>query len=272
MIFARTGRGRPAMLRLDHRGSVRATQSYNAVAILFLLTGPIAAQENPARLEFDLAVINPANENKITAGSTSSSSFGGDRLELRGFTVKAMVKMAYRLQDYQIIGGPKWFDNDTYDVDAKSAPGGTQQQIPQKLQSLLADRFQLVLRRETRTLPAYALGPVKSGSKLKEAGPGAPPGGFGWGPRMIRSKGATMHDFAERLADALQHPVLDQTGLSGIYEIDLKFAPVEPNPSDTDPGPSIFQALQEQLGLKLDTTKGPVEVMVVDRLERPSAN
>jgi len=81
-----------------------------------------------------------------------------------------------------------------------------------------------------------------------------------------------MQDLAEKLAETLQHPVLDQTGLRGTYEIDLRFAPVQPDTSDTSGAPSIFQALQEQLGLRLDTTKGPVEVMVVDRLEKPPAN
>jgi uncharacterized protein (TIGR03435 family) len=89
---------------------------------------------------------------------------------------------------------------------------------------------------------------------------------------MMSSKAASMQDLAESLEEALQHPVLDQTGLSGAYEVDLKFAPVAPDPSDSGTAPPIFEALQEQLGLKLVTVKAPVRVLVVDYAQKPSAN
>ena len=244
----------------------------NGVAAMALLAlWPVGAQQNSTRLEFEVAAINPANANKLTPGAISSSRSDDHRLEVRGYTLKALVMMAYRLQGYQIAGGPKWFDSDGYDIDAKSPAGASVQQMPERLQSLLADRFQLALHHETRTLPAYALVVNQGGPKMQPA-PDAKPMGFGWGPRSIRSKAATMQDFAEKLAGALQHPVLDRTGLAGLYQVDLQFAPVAPDPSETGVAPDILDALREQLGLRLETTRGPVDVLVIDRAEKPSGN
>jgi uncharacterized protein (TIGR03435 family) len=230
-----------------------------------------AAQQSGGRVEFEVAAINPANIVKITAGATSSSRVGGGRFEVRGFTLKALVKMAYRIQDYQISGGPKWFDSETYDIDAKFPAGATDQQVPQMLQSLLADRFHLAFHHETRTVSAYELVAAKNGPTLHEA-PADKGQGLGSGPRMIRSKGASMAALVDKLGEMLECPVVDRTGLQGIYAFDLAFAPIQPDPSGNDSGPSIFSALQEQMGLKLEKTKAPVEVTVIDRAEKPSAN
>jgi len=236
-----------------------------------LLLSRMSAQLGSAPIEFEVAIIHPASTARITSGASSSTRITNDRFEVRGFTLKALIKMAYRIEDYQILGGPKWFDSDPYDIDAKSPHGGTPQQIPQRLQSLLIDRFRLLLHHEARNLPAYALATTKDGPKIKRSEAGAQTG-FGWGPSMIRSQGASMRDFAERLAEALHHPVFDQTGLGGLFAIDLKFAPVDPDPSDNISAPSIFEALQEQLGLKLSATKGQVDVIVIDGAEKPASN
>lgn len=240
-----------------------------AIALIGMLPALCFQQSDADKAAFEVAAIHAADVTRITAGATSSSRTFTDRCELRGYTLKALVKMAYGLQDYQLTGGPKWFDSDRYDIDAKLPAGGSARQVPQMMQALLADRFQLAIHREIRTVSAYALVVDKNGPKLTPAA-GVPMGGFGWGPRMIGSKSATMAEFAERLADAVQHPVIDQTGLTGNYAVQLNFAPVDP--ATPDPGPSIFSALQDQLGLKLEPTKAPLDVTVVDRAEKPSAN
>jgi uncharacterized protein (TIGR03435 family) len=250
---------------------VGAIRIRTGAAITLMCLFRLGAQPAPARIEFEVAAIHEANAGRSTEGAMASTRVANNRLEVRGFTLKALVKMAYSLQDYQIIGGPKWFDSDRYDIDAKLPADAVTQQIPERLQSLLTDRFQLVVHPETRSLPAYALVAAKGGAKLPRATDDAPQG-FGWGPRMIRSKAALMQDLAQKLSAALQYPVLNQTGMSGLYQVDLKFAPVAPDPSDSNPGPSIFDAVQEQLGLRLEATKGPVDVMVVERAERLSAN
>ena len=148
---------------------------------------------------------------------------------------------------------------------------GPSSQVPQMLQSLLADRFHLAFHHETRTVSAYELVAAKNGPTLHEA-PADKGQGLGSGPRMIRSKGASMAALVDKLGEMLECPVVDRTGLQGIYSFDLAFAPIQPDPSGNDSGPSIFSALQEQMGLKLEKTKAPVEVTVIDRAEKPSAN
>jgi uncharacterized protein (TIGR03435 family) len=237
---------------------------------LFTLPPSTTAQSEADRaVKFAVAAIKPGNTARITAGAESSSRIAGNRFEVRGFTVKALIKMAYRIQDYQISGGPKGLDSEAYDIDAKFPAGATVQQLPQMLQSLLSDRFRLALHHKLRFVSAYELVTAKGGPILHDAPAEA---GVAWGPRMIRSKGASMPTLAEKLTEALGRPVVDHTGLKGIYPFDLAFAPIQPDPSASDSGPSIFVALQEQMGLKLKTTRAQMEVTVIDHAERPSAN
>ena len=228
-----------------------------------------AQEQHSERLEFEVAVIKPGNIARITTGAANSSRIGSGRFEVRGFTLKALIKMAYRIRDYQISGGPKGLDSEAYDIDAKFPVGATVQQVPQMIQSLLADRFQLAFHHETRLVSAYELVTAKNGPMLHDS---PAESGVGWGPRMIRSKGASMATLAENLTEALGSPVVDHTGLKGIYAFELGFAPIQPDPSANDSAPSIFMALQEQMGLKLQTTRTQVEVTVIDRAEKPSAN
>jgi uncharacterized protein (TIGR03435 family) len=142
------------------------------------------------------------------------------------------------------------------------------------LQAMLADRFQLVYHRETRTLPVYFLEVAKGGAKLKKAT--AAGHSMSAGPRMIKYSGATMQTLASQLTSYFGRKVLDQTQLEGEYEIDLSFAPINASPSvesaQTETLPSIFSALEEQLGLRLRSGNGPVEVVVIDKAEKPSEN
>jgi uncharacterized protein (TIGR03435 family) len=145
----------------------------------------------------------------------------------------------------------------------------TAAQAPQMMQSMLADRFGLVVHRETRTVPVYDLTVARSGIKLP-VGDGRV--GMSAGPRLIRYGSGTMAELASQLSSYLGRHVVDRTGLTGQYAISLSFAPVDPSAAGgdaQDSAPSIFAALQEQAGLKLESARGPVEILVIDHAERP---
>jgi uncharacterized protein (TIGR03435 family) len=228
--------------------------------------------------------------------------------------LRVLMEAAYNVQSFQIVGGPDWAASDGYAVDAKASGNPEHAQMMLMLQSLLEDRFQLQIHRESREMPVYALVPARSGLKLppprdgscvEETGvigpladPGArmqPPGqGPTAAPRCggldvpLESGGARllggkvpMAEFVRVLSQVLGRTVTDQTGFSGVFDVTLDFLPDEttaglpPPPPGTIPfataSPSIFSAVQ-QLGLRLESIKGPVEVLVIDHVERPSAN
>jgi uncharacterized protein (TIGR03435 family) len=148
----------------------------------------------------------------------------------------------------------------------------------QRLQTLLADRFQLRLRRETKELPVYALVAGKNGPKLREADE---QGAMSLGRGRITARKASMERLAENLGNQLGRTVVDRTGLEGNFAFELEWTPdpgqpldlLDPSPAPADPsGPSIFTALQEQLGLKLEPQKDPVEILIIDHVEKPSEN
>jgi len=226
-------------------------------------------------------------------------------------TVKFLLEFAYRMKDSQISGLPGWADSEHYDVEAKQDdssadakpklnPDERGEQLRLMLQSMLADRFKLALHHETKELPLYALVVGKNGPKLHEsppapgdalpAGPPTPNGPqprgsirmMGRGELSLNAVGLDM--FAEVLSRQLGRLVVNKTGLTGKYDLTLKWTPDEGQgpmaggpsrdaapPPDAN-GPSIFTALQEQLGLKLDLQKGPTDTIVIDHVERPSEN
>jgi len=190
--------------------------------------------------------------------------------------------VAYDVRNYQLLGSPDWVNDDPYDIAAKAEGDSalTVDQVRQLLQALLADRFQLKLHRETKELSIYSLVVGKNGQKLKEAT------GDQFSMNIIRRPGqtlitvskGTMAQLSATLSSQVGRPVLDMTGLKGGYDFKLTFAPeslqadANAAASDSNNAPSIFTAVQEQLGLRLDSTKGPVEVLVIDHVERPSEN
>ena len=210
----------------------------------------------------------------------------------RGMALKFIVGRAYGKFSFQILGGPAWFDSDGYDIEAKP-DSITEQQLEKlsweqrdevqsrMLRTLLEDRLKLKVHEETRQLPIFALIVAKNGSKLHEtkaentdsAGSKRFGSGLTVSNGKIIAKGVSMDELAAQLTGTgnIDHNVLNKTGLTGVYDFTLQYSDDESTISDSSP-PSIFTAIQEQLGLKIESTKGPVKVLVIDHVERPSAN
>jgi uncharacterized protein (TIGR03435 family) len=227
----------------------------------------------------------------------------GGAVRVTNMSLKELIEQAYGVHPFQISGGPAWLDSARYDVNAKPEnPRQSRIERDRMLQSLLADRFQLTIHRETRELPVYALVLArkdgKLGPKLTESkegpcavyDPANPPPfsaivcgttkfnpSHGW----LTITSLPLDSPTKTLAQVLGRTVIDKTGLAGKYDMHLEWGPEEnqllqlppgiPNPPPND-GPAIFVAVQEQLGLKLESQKGPVEVLVIDRAEKPSEN
>ena len=203
-----------------------------------------------------------------------------------------------------IEGGPDWIHSETFGIDAKSdGHPGILMMLGSMMQAILEDRFKLRIHRETRQGPVYELALGKGSPKLKPFQDGSctpvlvghplPPlaSGQHYCRRVVNPRGSvdieggTLSDLAGLLGMALDRPVIDKTGITDLFEIHLKFSPDDfaaPRPATTDTGapaavsspdaPGIFQAIQEQLGLKLAPAKGPVDVLAIDHIERPSEN
>ncbi len=214
----------------------------------------------------------------------------GGNLRLVGATLKNLIAYAYNVREFTISGGPGWINSDRFDINARaeqsSASGdssGGSRQIPERLRSLLAERFQLAIHRESKEQNVYALVLAKSGPKFSEAKPESKPTIRGRRGSII-GQGVGMQMLVINLANSMDRPVLDRTGLTGTYDFKLEWSPDAQGPSSIagaggeapllpDPnGPSLFAALQEQLGLRLEPQKAPVEILVIDRAARPSEN
>jgi uncharacterized protein (TIGR03435 family) len=205
-----------------------------------------------------------------------------------GASLKNLVSMAYGVRPFQ-VSGPDWIDTEHFDVEARvvtsdaTTPAhppkvsSAQRKTGERLRNLLADRFQLALHRETREQPMFELVVAKGGPKLHESTEGKNLIQKGIGTLKGQSVGLRM--LVINLSNELQHPVTDKTELAGTYDFELKWTPIipagqslgAPPPADPD-RPEIFTAIQEQLGLRLEARKGPVEVLVIDHAERPSKN
>jgi len=262
----------------------------------------LPAQEKDATFE-----VASVKANKSGDSNGNMRGVGSDRVVATNMPVRPMITFAYQVAGYQLIGGPGWLTTDRYDINAKleAAPTSVQPFIPGSttpnpmqlaLRNLLEDRFKLRVHRETRELDIYALvmarpgggpGPglkptVQDCSKAVEAAqrPGAPPPGapgqpfcgIAGSPGRVRFGGLPASSFATAFAGPAGRMVVDRTGMTGSWDFELTFAPENrgPDAPPADPNaPSFFTAIQEQLGLKLEPTKGPVDVLVIDSVEKP---
>jgi len=248
---------------------------YCVIAGIAWGTSAVWGQAASAPPAFDVVSIKPS------AATNTDKTFhlGPDgSFQAGNYSLKDLIRLGWDVRNFQILGGPGWLDTERYNVQAKPvapfAAHSTEgfKQLGLMVQAMLAERFQIKVHRQTKEMAVYYLALGKGESKLKRTGDAMDPTtrmGDGRG-RMWAVK-FSMALLANYLGGELGVAVLDRTGLSGVYDLELKW-----NPDDgrrpTDSGPSIFAALQEQLGLKLESGRGPVEVLVVDSAERPSAN
>lgn len=237
----------------------------------WLLT--LAALSSPARAQppaFEVASVRSHQPSGTGEGRTSLDSAPGS-LTFRNARLSDCIKWAYQVRDYQ-ISGPSWLTVEKYDIAAKAASPAHTDQLRQMLQTLLAERFKLQFHRETRDLPVYALAVAKSGPKLHKADPGGNTSMNGENGSFA-FRGTSMPQFAEDLSTFSQvdRPVLDRTGIPGVFDFNLKFGDSNDEMKRalvTGDGVSIFTIVQEQLGLKLEARKGPVEMLVIDHVAR----
>jgi uncharacterized protein (TIGR03435 family) len=246
---------------------------------------------------YDVASIKPGKP-----GMGSTLLFRLDGLTANRMTLKALLREAYGIENDQIVGAPSWVNTQTYDIEAKvdAADAAALERLSEDqrklmFQSFLAERFQLKVHRETKEL-SIALVIAKNGPKLREAkpgdtypdgikGPDGKPGGHAgmmmWGSGRLTGQGISIASMVPPLTQQLGRTVLDKTGLTGRYDVELRWTPDDTSTPATgpdsgtaaeSPAPSIFTALQEQLGLKLESRKAPVEVLVIDHVQAPSAN
>jgi uncharacterized protein (TIGR03435 family) len=231
---------------------------------------------------FEVATIKPSKPDQPGKLITVQ----GNRLRTVNITLSDLIAFAYGVQSKQVIGAPPWAGTDKFDIEGKPEGEGTpsQEQWKGMLQKLMADRFKLSFHREKKELPVYALSVGKTSPKLtkSQGDPNGLPGLFFTGLGNLHVTNANMADFTNLMQSAvLDRPVVDQTGLEGRFDFELNWTPDDsqfqsfgvriPPPGDNAP-PPLYTAIQEQIGLKLDATKAPADVLVIDHVEKPSEN
>jgi uncharacterized protein (TIGR03435 family) len=244
----------------------------------------------PASLTFEVAAIKPTNPDKRDLGLHKTNGL----FVATGYTLQRLIAFAYDVELFQVSGGPGWGNFERYDISAKKERDprlAKPDDDRYRVRALMADRFNLTIHRESKELPIFALVIGKNGSKLQTAKPhvgssGVSGRGGNGGIQWIFTD-APVSLLVHELSQRLGRPVVDRTGLDAHYDFKLEWAPdpsqpvvqsrdsgtaVSSAPAPDSSGPSIFTALQEQLGLKLEAEKGPVEIIVIDRADKPSEN
>jgi uncharacterized protein (TIGR03435 family) len=250
---------------------------------------------NSGNIEFEVATIRPSKPGAHGATYEFTPENG---VRVTNATLKGIIEMAYDIRDFQISGGPSWVDSEQFNIVAKSATGASEngttntaanlQETRLRLQKLLETRFQLKLRRETKDVPVFVLVVRKGGPKLETSGDSggqqSSPAGINAACGQMIGTHTTIANLAYKLSRQLSRPILDDTGLTGQYDFRLFWTPdsgscagvtdtANPDPAiSTSDAPSIFSAVQEQLGLKLEQQRGPVDFLVINSVEKPSAN
>jgi len=251
----------------------------------FVLSVPACAQSVPATAKVErmaadahpslaVAAIHLHDPNSRLQGF----NFEGSRYTVRNQSVASLMMFAYGIHPKQIADAPDWVLHDRYDIEGKPDVSGepTLKQQQQMLQKLLTERFGLHFKGEKRELSVYAIQIAKGGPRLKPASnPDAEADqdaeGHGTETTQIYTS-ARMADFAMGMQFFMDRPVVDQTGLTGRYDFRLRYTYDEVRETDPNAPPGMFTAIQEQLGLKLQPVKAPVDVFVIEHVERPSEN
>jgi uncharacterized protein (TIGR03435 family) len=275
---------------------------------VFVLAAFAQTPTPPFRYEVASVKTNTSGTNQVRISGVGR----GGRVTVTNASLRMMITLAYKIKNFQLAGSGPVLDSDRYDIDARPPEGKfTEAQSMEMFQSLLADRFQLKLHRESKEMPVYALLSAKSGLKIEdfkdgsceEFKPGSPPpgppvpgqapkvfcGNFMMGPNTLIASKTNMPAFVDGLSNTLGRTVIDKTGFTGAFNVRLEFTrdgvanfgtngPGTPGaaapgpPPDDSSRPTIFTALQEQLGLRLEAQKAPVEMIVVDHMEKASEN
>ena len=283
----------------------RRSAAMTAATLALVVAGARApqAQVPPAAATFDVSSVKPNKD----GGPSSVRVTPGGMLSVTNNNLRNIIRNAWNITNDQIAGGPDWIDSERFDITAKASKPFAQDEARAMLQALLADRFGLVTHQETRDLSVYllvlarkdgALGPqmkksdvdcaalfaaVTAGGKMPERLPnGNLPCGISvrGNQGLVTGNGVAMEQLARNLVGGVGRIVVDKTGLPGYYDLNLTFAPEGPPPAQgapagpaPDPGAaSLFTAMQEQLGLKLEPGRAPISVLVIDRAQRPAAD
>jgi bla regulator protein blaR1 len=286
--------------------AVKPSPALLATLIVAVSASGSAQQATPGGrpLAFEAASVKP---NTSGDWRKSLGPAPGGRFLAANNTLRDLIPFAYGIPQvtagFRVVGGPKWIDEDRFDIVATVGGTWTPQQMSEMLRTLLRDRFRLAAHHETRDLPIYTLAALSGGHRLKRSSvdqavcdarraaiqrrepvppspPGAPPAcGTGRSnPGMITAVGWSLDALTSALSPFVSRVVVDRTGLTGLFDFELKWTPdaipqlpADAPPLNVDPnGPSIFTALQEQLGLRLESARGPVDVVVIDRVEHPT--
>lgn len=235
---------------------------------------PVTPMAREAHPSFAVATIKPHDPDSPRQGFDAH----GDRFTIRSQTVASLLLFAYSIHPRQIVDAPGWALQDRYDIDGKADTEGEPNLLQQQemIQKLLASRFHLQFHRDKRELAVYAIRIIKGGPKLSAA---ADPRAQADQRANVRGTeltqiytSAAISDFILGMQFFLDRPIVDQTGLRSRYDFTLRYTSDEFRAADTDPAPSLFTAVQQQLGLKLDAVKAPSTVFIIDHVEQPSAN
>jgi uncharacterized protein (TIGR03435 family) len=228
------------------------------------------------RAAFDVATVRPSAAD-VKFEHDGATDFLPDGLRMHDVTVDACIRLAYGVQNSQILG-PNWLDSDHFDIVTKTEHPATRDQMKLMLRTLLADRFGLAFHHETREMRALVLSVAAKGAKLKPAAdPAAPPYRQNSANGTV-ARSMPIQEFADFLSQPLHMPIVDQTGLTGKYDFVLDFTAYLPERGKNmdvgkpDANYIVKSAMEDELGLKLDTRKTTVQVMVIDHIAQPSAN
>jgi uncharacterized protein (TIGR03435 family) len=231
-----------------------------ASLIVIMMSGSLGYAQST--LAFEAASIKPSSGDD----DGSSYRFTKGQLLVTNESLRDLIKLAFHLKDYS-FAGPSWLDSVRFDIVAKPPSGSDTKQFPLMLQKLLADRFHLTVHHESKLLNGYAMTVAKGGFKLKPVEPGD--SATGSGRSGLTGNRVALSRLAEQIADLLERPVQDLTGIGGVYDYHLDFSVKE----EDHTRPPLFTALQEQFGLHIEVRKVAVDVVVVDHVDRvPTEN
>jgi uncharacterized protein (TIGR03435 family) len=260
----------------------QSTTARNTLLALLLALGLIAhtthaeSQTPSSQPAFEVASIRPVENHPLEdlmrgIGVFSVTPWGSNRFIARNATLSVLIQLAYGIDGYRLSGKPAWLESQLYDVSAKAEGDTTltKEQMLPLLRQLLEQRFHLVTHTEKKEAPGYILVEAKGGAKLKASNDHGEPHFQVWGQGLTGHNGTVM-TLATILETPTGRPVIDKTGIQGAYDFDLRYSSV----AESDPDlPSVFTALQEQLGLKLESQKVPIEALVIDHVDKvPTEN